>query len=457
MPTEDNKKNDDQYSFIKEQIVPKKENKTKKFLVLVGTTISLAIVFGLVCRIVFEASEPFADKILGKKDTQKVITLPSTSPGSEKEKNKEDTNQNSTSKGEKEGTKQNDNTSSNDNNDNNDTDNTVDNVQQGELATIEDYENMFGELRTLANDVNQSIVTVTSVVKNVDWFNNTAELTNSTSGLVIFNDGTKLFILTNKDKLKSTKNIKVTFSTEKTVHATYVSGDSNLGIVVIAVKLEDIPQTTLDQVKVAKFGQSYSITVGEPIIALGSPNGYVNSMDTGIVMNEVKNMYITDSKIELFNTNIADNPNGEGVIVNLEGEIIGIITQKFKTDNNKYLNTNLAISKIKSLIEKLVNKTDQAYFGIVGADLTSTTLKRLGVHAGVYVAEVENDSPAFQAGIESGDVILKLDGSEISSVDTFNNILSSHKPEDSIKVLIKRNRNSGTKQFTFKVNLANKK
>lgn len=453
MSTEDkdNKKNDDQYSFIKEQIMPKKKNNTKKIAVLVGTTVSMAILFGFVCRFVFEASEPLVGKLLGEKETEKVITFPSASPVTEVEVSDEDSSDSSDTKDEDAK-----NQVEADNEETNDNDSTKV-VEKTVAATLEDYQIMHGELRELAEQVNRSIVTVTSVVSGVDWFNNVAESTKSTSGLIIANDGTNLIILTNKDRLNSTKNIRVTFSSELTVTAKYLNSDNTLGIVILTVPLESVNKSTLDRINVVNLGQSYSIKTGDPVMALGSPNGYAYSMDVGIVTNEIYYSYITDQKVELFNTNIHDNPNGEGVIVNLKGEVIGLITQDFKTDLNKNINTVLAISRIKKIVDKLVNETEQVYFGIVGADLTAKSLDSLGVTSGVYISEVKNESPAFYAGLESGDVILKLDDSTISSMDTFHNILSAHEPEDTIKVLVKRKRNSGTKQMTFRVELGVKK
>jgi S1-C subfamily serine protease len=452
MSTEDKdyKKNDDQYSFIKEQIVPKKKNNTKKVAIIVGTTVSMAILFGFVCRFVFEASEPLVGKLLGKKETENVITFPTASPVDEVEESEEDNDSSDTNdedakaQVEAEDEKK-------------DEDVSTKVVEKTVAATLEDYNVMHGELKDLAEQVNRSIVTVTSVVSGVDWFNNIAESTKSTSGLIIANDGTNLIILTNKDRLNSTKNIRVTFSSDLTVTAKYRNSDNTLGIVILTVPLESVNKSTLDRINVANLGQSYSIKTGDPVLALGSPNGYAYSMDIGIVTNEIYYSYITDQKIELFNTNIHDNPNGEGVIVNLKGEIIGLITQDFKSDLNKNINTVLAISRIKKIVDKLINETEQVYFGIVGADLTAKSLESLGVNSGVYISEVKNESPAFYAGLESGDVILKLDDSTISSMDTFYNIISSHEPEDTIKVLVKRKRNGGTKQLTLRVELGVKK
>lgn len=454
MSTEDkdNSKNDEKYAFIKEQIVPRKKNYVKRIVIITAATIAIAVVFGLVCRIVFEASGPIVQKMLGKKDTGKVIAFPSASPDVENGSS-DNTEKTSGEDGKKDTT---------DNKDNKDSPDKIENsktvlIEKTIEGNTKDYESIHQELSDTARQVNRSIVTVTSVVKSKDWFNNTAESANSTSGIIIFNNIDNLIILTGTEKLKNTNNIKVTFITGKVVKAKLISADNDTGLAILSVPLEKVNKSTLDRISVATLGESFSLEPGDPIMALGNPNGFAYSMELGIVTSGINYTYITDNKLELFTTNIEDNPNGWGVVCNLKGEVVGVITQKFKTDLYKYVNTVLAISKLKPMITRLSNKTEQAYFGIVGSDLTEGKLKELGVSSGVYISEVQTDSPAFKAGIQSGDIILKIKDSTVSSMNTFYNILSSYKPEQKMKVLIKRKRNSETKQITIKVILSEKK
>lgn len=467
MSTEDkeNLNKDEKYPFIKEQIIPRKNHKVRKLIILVILTIVLAIIFGVVCRLVFEVSGPFVEKVIGKKDNQKVISFPTTSPNSiggsengeeeqdgdlddaDSEKEGNDTNNQNASEGD--GDK---NTSSS----NNDESKTIV-IEQTIAATLKDYQSVYQLLSEVANEVNKSIVTVTSVTSGIDWFNNESETANVTSGVIIANNGERLIILTSYDRIKSTTNIKVTFPTEVTTKAKLLNKDSSLGLAIITVDLSDIPKTTLDTIGVATLGESYSLSVGDPIIAVGSPNGYTYSVDYGMISNRVNYAYITDNKVELFNTDIDDNPNGEGVIINLRGEVIGIITQKFKSDLNKNINTAIAISRLKTTIEDLVNQTEQVYIGIIANDLTTDSLKSLDVSGGVYVNEVETSSPAYEAGLQSGDIIVKIDNSTISSVNTLYNILGSKKPKDTVKFVVQRKTSSGNKELTFKVELEQKK
>lgn len=448
--------------FIQEKIIPKKKGKIKKIIVSVTSTAILAILFGFVGRLVFNSSDSFACKILGQNENQKVITFPTVSPSdseTDESKNQENNGVNSTDNNEdtsksdiealsqKGITKENDTTV---------TEPKTVIIKQNVQANLNDYNNMYSLLSDIVNEANKSIVTVSGVVSGVDWFYNTYETTNETSGVIIANNEKELIILTSKDKIVDANNITVTFPTNFTVSAKIKDSDTDTGLAVVAVDLSDIPENILTKTSVATLGESYSIALGDPVIALGSPNGYTYSMGLGIITNKINYVYVTDNKLELFNTDIEDNPNSEGIIIGLDGDVVGIITQKYKKDLNENISTVLGISKAKPIIERLVNQEKRVYFGIIGADLTTQSAKNLEVNAGIYVSEVEADSPAFEAGLQSGDVILQIDNTVISTVTVFNNVISSYQPNDSIRVKIKRTSAKSSKEKTINVILEKK-
>ena len=140
--------------------------------------------------------------------------------------------------------------------------------------------------------------------------------------------------------------------------------------------------------------------------------------------------------------------------------MIGIITHKFKNDLNGNINTVLSITRIKSIIDDLVSGRDRTYLGITGTDLTDESARSLDVSNGVYVNEVETESPALAAGLQTGDVILKIDDSTIISMAQLNTIISSYQPGDEITIVVKRTTNTAgeeDKEMTFRVQLHKKK
>lgn len=427
----DVKNGNKEFSFIQEHIVPKKKSKAKKLALLLLLTVILAMVFGFVARIVFCSSEAFVNKLLGKEPKKEIITFPSTEPATEPKE-----------EGEEERPKK-------------EPESII--IEKTVEADVADYTHMYYKINEVAKDVSHSIVTVTSVKNAVDWFNNDYEITDVTCGLILKDSGIKTYILVSSSKIKETGNIHITFEDNVTVEAVLQGCDSDVGIAVLAVSNADIPGRIRKNMKVAKLGESYLLNTGDPIMALGSPTGYIGSMELGMVTNKPHSVYTVDNKLELFNTDINNNPNSEGVIVNMKGEIVGIITQKFKADFNANINTAISISKLNPMFEKMVNDIPMSYLGVIGADMATETAQSYGLEHGVYITQVDPKSPAFKAGIKSGDVILSIDESNVVSMVSLNSILAEYAPKETIKIKIKNTSHKDSKEKTVQVVLGTKK
>lgn len=328
--------------------------------------------------------------------------------------------------------------------------------------TLKDYQTLYKELDAIADGVNRSVVAVTSIVNSVDWLQNPSENADITSGIIIDESADKktLSILVRYSKIKEVNKIRVTFNTDNVVEARLANHDNKLDLAIITIAASELSQQVKHTIKVATLGESVSSSVGDPIIAVGNPNGYPYSREYGIITGKTTSVYITDNRIDLFNTDITDNSKGDGVIVNLRGEVIGIITHKFKNDLNENINTVLSISRIKSIIDDLVSGRDRTYLGIIGTDLTEEYASAHDISNGVFVNEVETESPALAAGLQTGDVILKIDDSTIISMAQLNTIISSYQPRDEITIVVKRTTNASEeedKEMTFRVQLHKKK
>jgi len=459
MSEENKNKDDKEFSFIQEQITSKKKGKLKKMLYSVAWTMVLACIFGVAAGVVFCVSEPSISKFLGKQQDKKTVQFP-TITSEDVGSNTQDSLSPTPS-----GTETMEEQSSDDGKNCNDTseaENEVDPqpttvvIEQDIKADLTDFTSMYADLRTIASEVNNSIVTVNSINSGLNYFASEYEETMITTGLVVANNEADLLILVSWDKIKETTDIQVTLSDSLQLDARLQDYDSDLNLAVIAVSLEDIPQSYLSNIKTATLGESYSLIVGTPIMALGCPNGYTGSMEIGIITSKNHSVYVTDNKIDLFNTDINYNENSDGVIVNLNGEVMGIITHQLKDDLNTEVNTVIGITKIKKLIESLVNHTDRIYFGIKGADMTNAALNKDEIIKGIYVTEVETDSPALEGGLQSGDIITAMNGTPIISVNSFNSLLSVCEPKASVKITIQRSTKNTYKKMDFNVILAKK-
>jgi len=301
-------------------------------------------------------------------------------------------------------------------------------------------------------------VTVTAVENGVDWFLNDSEKTSSTCGLIYADNKVELLILVNLSRVQDASEIRVTFQNGTTVIGTLYDQDATTGLAVVAVEHEDITQEMEDSYTMATLGDPFSIASGEPVLALGSPNGYLYSMEPGIVTNKKSFEYVTDGKVELFNLDIADNANGDGVIVNMDGEVLGLITHTFKSNLNKNICTVLSLnSKLKTLIQDLANKRERTYLGIVGAELTEDVASTLNSSLGIYVTDVVGESPAYAAGIQRGDVITAINDVSITNFTSFETLLRNAGIGKKVRLSIIRTTKDTNNKMEIEVTLTSKK
>lgn len=304
-------------------------------------------------------------------------------------------------------------------------------------TSIEDYQNLYNELYDLAKTCQKSLVTVTGVSQDVDWFNNSYESEDVTTGLIVANNGIELLILTDGSILKDSENIEVTFFNELVAPGTIKESDKNTGLAIVGVPVDNLTATLLDPDIIAKLGNSKTNRLMfAPVIALGRPIGNTVSYETGMITYKANSYNLIDNNYDMFVTDMNGSASSNGVIFNLSGEVLGIIYQKNKTLDKNYL-CALGISDLKRSIERMSNGRKRAYLGVIGTDVTLDAISQ-GVPVGAYVLEIDMESAAMKAGIQSGDVITKVDGYEITTFMVFTEAISSHQPEDEVVLTIKR-------------------
>ncbi len=451
MPVDDRDKNE--FEFIREQVIQKKHKKHRKFMFPFFMTLFMAILFGVIAAVTFCLTEPRLYRLLHKdEETKPPITFPTLYPGSDGgtiSAAEPTPDPNTKPGGDKVQT--NGQVSGEENEPSQVIINSID-------ANLDDYMSMAEDIKTLAFSVNKSMVTIISIVKGTDWFGYPSENVIRTSGLIIYNDGTDLLILVSYDRVKNAGSIRLKLSEAEVVDAELMDFESDINLAILSVSLEDIPPLYLDNfITVATLGESYTITVGSPVLALGNPNGYTNSMYLGMITSRGSSISVIDNKLDLFNTDIEDNAYSDGVIVNLKGEVIGVITRTLKEGINENLSTVVGISKVKPIIERMANKRPRIYCGVIAEDLTEEARAVHEVPNGIYVNEVKADSPAFDAGIKGGDIILTVNEQNIMNTNSFYNIISGYEPGEEIKLQIKRTSGTTKKDMEMTVTLEEKK
>ena len=399
--------------FIKEKVKERPVNK-RKLLKRTIITASMAVIFGLIACFTFLVLEPVFSNWLYPEEDPAPVQL--QEEAANEEMLPEDMVLETESEEEKESTP------------------VTSTVVQKIDMSVSDYQKLYSNLYKLVQDAAKSMVTVTGVVSDVDWFNNTYENKGQTAGLIVADNGKELMILTEKE------TVDVTFCDSTQVTATLKQSDPTTGLAVICVNLTDIAEETKEIIKAAKLGSSNSGSglLATPVIALGRPMGNVSSVAYGMITSMDTVLNLTDGNYRLLTTDIYGSTNGSGVLINLNGQVLGIISQRNNSSDAKNLVSALGISDLKSNIEKLSNGQAMATLGIYGTDVPEEIQESQGVPAGAYVTGIVMDSPAMVAGIQSGDVIVKMGTEEITTFQEYNKEMMSLVPDSQITITIMR-------------------
>lgn len=326
-------------------------------------------------------------------------------------------------------------------------------IQEKELE-VQDYQNLYTKMYSLVQEVNRSLVTVTSVTRDVDWFDDMYENTGQTSGLIVFDNGKELLILTNAGAAQEAENMQVTFCDGTQMQAELKQADTNLGLAVISVALEEIPEETMDEITIAVLGSSNgSGLLASPVMAVGMPMGSGNSVAYGMLTSVDRTMSLADGNYKILSTDIYGSSNASGVLVGLNGQIMGMIRPQDSSADMKNQVCAYGISELKQVISKLANGQGIAYLGIYGMDVPVSAHEKMGVPMGAYVTGIDMDSPAMSAGIQSGDVIVKIGTTEIASFGGYQEKLLELMPETETTLTVMRQTQEGYQEMALDVML----
>ena len=317
--------------------------------------------------------------------------------------------------------------------------------------TLVDYQTLQSQLYTIGGQANISIVTITSVVTDTDWFNSSYETEGTESGVIIAETNTQIQILTQRKRISNASKIYVTFIDDKIAEAELLKYDGNTGIAILSVDKDQLEKSTMASIGVAVMGTSSTVLRGTITIALGSPLGTSYSILTGNITSTTNQITTTDGNYSVFTTDIVGSKNDSGILINTSGEIIGFIMQDYSTSQAENTLTAAHISELKPVIEMLLSEEDIPYLGLQVSTVTEKIAKANDLPTGVYVKSVLMDSPAMAAGIQSGDVIVAIDGEQISTEDAYQRKILSLQPGESYKIELKRQGAQGYRDVSCEV------
>lgn len=309
---------------------------------------------------------------------------------------------------------------------------------------LADYQMLQRKIYAIGTEANRSVVTVTGVVSDTDWYNNVFESKGQASGIIIGDNGSELLILTEHKVVKEAEEISVTFIDDVTLGAALKKYDGNTGIAILSVDLQKLKDTTRQEISCAVLGNSLTVAQGNIAIAIGSPLGTNYSVGTGNITSVGNEVQTADSTYSLFTTDIVGSSNGSGVLLNLDGEVIGLVMQEYRVNPEDNTLTAISISELKKVIEMLSNGQDIPYLGLKAVTVTDKIASEYDTPKGVYIKEVLLDSPALEAGLQSGDVIVEMDGNAIATMEEYQEKVLALEPGEMIEIAVNR---QGTDEY----------
>lgn len=310
------------------------------------------------------------------------------------------------------------------------------------------------DLSAVSENVMPSIVSITGKFETTSqgWFGQqqSSETEGVGSGIIIGKESGKLLIVTNNHVVEDAKSLSVGFVDGESASATIRGTDSDADLAVVEVKTSDMKSSTQKKIAVITLGDSDSLKTGERAIAIGNALGYGQSVTGGYISAKEREVQLTDTTMTLIQTDAAINPgNSGGALLNSKGELIGINTVKYASEDVEGMGYAIPINTAKPIINSLikneaVKESEQAYLGVSGQTIDSSMASQFDMPSGVYVQQVVKGSPAQTAGISAGDVIVKFDGRTVSTMDGLKDRISNMKAGKSVKVVVKRQNQMGT-------------
>ena len=328
----------------------------------------------------------------------------------------------------------------------------------------------------VAKNAMPSVVTIStmSLEEMRSFFGGTMqyEVEGAGTGVIVGKNDSELLIATNNHVVEGANSLSVGFVDQSSVAGEIKGTDVNNDLAVVAVKLSDIPEETLNNIKIATIGDSDDLELGEQVVAIGNALGYGQSVTSGVVSALNRDLSLTDesgvtiNSTGLIQTDAAINPgNSGGALLNMKGELIGINEAKTGSSSSGSSVDNIGfaipIDKAEPSLKEMMNLTTRervdssqaSYMGIEGQTVSSDVTQLYGIPAGVIVTNVVAGGPADNAGIQAGDVITAFDGRSVLSMDQLKDTLEYYAAGEQVSVTVQRADNGQYREQLLQITL----
>ncbi len=313
----------------------------------------------------------------------------------------------------------------------------TDNKSNGDVTAVETSTSQnkdSSSVSTVVANVMPSIVAINSTINQTttDFFGRQYDQKEegSGSGIIIGQNNNEILIATNNHVVENASSVQIVFGDNTKVNATIKGTAPNSDLAVVAVKTSELSKTTLSDIKIATLGDSSSLKLGDMAIAIGNALGYGQSVTVGYVSALNREVTVNNVTLKLIQTDAAINPgNSGGALLNSKGEVVGINSVKYVDDSVESIGYAIPISDAIPVINELMNsssadKTESAFLGIQGKDVTSDYAASFNMPEGVYVGKVSKNSAAEKAGVQVGDIITGINNVKVQSMTDLQQALS---------------------------------
>lgn len=416
-----NLEKEQQFEFMKEKVKERPLNK-KKLVRRMLITVSMAVIFGLIACLTFSFLEPLISNWLHPEEKIEEIEIPFVS----EEILPEDMMEHEEVV--LEPTKE-----------------VIDTLKNEIELTTKDYLELYQNIQGVVQSVQNTQVTVTGVTRETDLFNASYEATGNSIGFIFAQNSTEIMIMVKKDSVLENESLEVTFTDGSKAAAVIRQTDGNTGLAVLVVKKADMAETTLEEIGFLDMGSSTQASlIASPVIAMGRPLGN-DSVVYGMVTSIDTTISMSDGHYKLLTTDIYGSVQGWGILIDLDGRLIGVINQEHNSEDAPNLISAMGISDVRAVLQRMSNGMENSYLGIKGTDVPVEISRTKELPSGVYVTGIDMDSPAMQAGIQSGDIIIGMGKNEVSSFADYVKILNNWQPQESQTISLMRQSQGGYK------------
>lgn len=403
---------DEGYKFIEEKITHKKPNKIFRYIKKFAFIAAGAAVFGIVAAIFFNLTNSAFRKNKVSDDTEKTqihVQTPKETPKTEPAKSNSSYNASD---------------------------------EHGIALYTEKYKN----ISMFCKSYEDMIVTVSEQTEDYDYFSNLVIDTSLRSGLIIKKSPERIYVLTT-GRLDMEKEYHIYLEDNVQINAVQEDSDKYTGLLVLSADISGLNNNVKEGLREAVINKDTPLNIGDTVYAIGNPRGDMYSISYGYVCSNAIDNYLVDGYMTSYKTDMNVSDNSLGFVINSAGVVIGIVSDKLGqtyTDPG----TLFGIAELREMIDSLMNGTERTYAGIIGHNVKNEYLALRGLKNGIYVSDISVSSPALEADVSVGDVIISIDGKAVNSVKEYADILSEYNVGDSINIERYRERARNNKYKT---------